>query len=314
MTDFERRFQELEEKQHRKVRLQAMLAELYRQKQETEQNERKLQDSLAKEQQDVTRLEENHFVSFFYQMLGKKEEKLDEERAQAHEAAAKHQSAIMQLTAICQDIQRYEAEMCDLQHCERDYQKLMQEKQEWLMREYPAIGEQLVQKQRQIAALKGQHKEIGEAQSAGQHVQKTIADILEALDSAHGWAEFDVWGNGGIITTYQKHNHLDHAQEMLHGLQNDLRNFQTELADVNKSIDFEVQIIGFLRFADYFFDSFFVDLSVLDRIDHSLEKVSEVRKQVSQVMYHLAQEKQEIEQQLADTQAMLQEFIRIANG
>lgn len=314
MTDFERRFQELEEKQRRKVKLQAMLAELYRQKQETEQNERKLQDSLTKEQQDVTRLEENHFVSFFYQMLGKKEEKLDKERAEAHAAAAKHQAATMQLKAICQDIQRYEAEMCGLKHCEQDYQALMQEKQIWLMREYPEQGEQIAQQQQQIAVLQGQRKEIQEAQSAGQHVQKTIADISKALDSAHDWAKFDVWSSGGIITTYQKHNHLDNAQEMLHGLQNDLRNFQTELADVNQSINFEVQIIGFLRFADYFFDSFFVDLSVLDRIDHSIEKVNEVRNQVSQVIYHLAQQKQEIEKELIDTQVRLQEFIRTANG
>lgn len=52
-------------------------------------------------------------------------------------------------------------------------------------------------------------------------------------------------------------------------LQSQLRAFRTELADVTISADFQVNIDGFLRFADYVFDGIFADWAVLDRINQA---------------------------------------------
>ena len=63
-----------------------------------------------------------------------------------------------------------------------------------------------------------------------------------------------------------KHSRLDDAQESVEYLQSQLRAFRTELADVTISADFQVNIDGFLRFADYVFDGIFADWAVLDRL------------------------------------------------
>ena len=72
---------------------------------------------------------------------------------------------------------------------------------------------------------------------------------------------------GGLIADLAKHSRLDDAQASVEYLQSQLRAFRTELADVTISADFQVNIDGFLRVADYVFDGIFADWAVLDRIN-----------------------------------------------
>ncbi len=57
----------------------------------------------------------------------------------------------------------------------------------------------------------------------------------------------------------------------------------TELADVTIHADMQVNIDGFLRFADYFFDGLFANWAVLDQIGHSQTQVQSTRNQTENV-------------------------------
>ena len=50
--------------------------------------------------------------------------------------------------------------------------------------------------------------------------------------------------------------------------------------------DLNIDAGGFLSFADYFFDGFFVDWMVQDKINRAKEQVSEAIRQVERVMDH----------------------------
>ena len=112
----------------------------------------------------------------------------------------------------------------------------------------------------------------------------TINAILDELGDAEGWATFDLFG-GGLISDLAKHGHLDSAQHNVALLQSQLRRFRTELADVGGADSgMQVSIDGFMRFADYFFDGFFVDWMVLDRIQQSTEQVQSAYARIHSVL------------------------------
>lgn len=83
------------------------------------------------------------------------------------------------------------------------------------------------------------------------------------------------------------HSRLDEAQACVESLQSQLRRFKTELADVTIAADFQVNIDGFLRVADYLFDGLFADWAVLDQIHQSQDQVQNTRSQICSVLNYL---------------------------
>ena len=123
-----------------------------------------------------------------------------------------------------------------------------------------------------------------EAIAAGSDALNTAQAILDELGDAEGWATWDLIG-GGLISDLAKHSHLDSAQNNVALLQSQLRRFKTELADVGSSVSgLQVNIDGFMRFADYFFDGLFVDWMVLDRIQQSTDQVEETYVRIKGVL------------------------------
>ena len=145
-------------------------------------------------------------------------------------------------------------------------------------------GRELLRIESEIAAEESRQKELVEAIAAGSDALNTINAILDELGDAEGWATFDLFG-GGLISDLAKHGHLDSAQHNVALLQSQLRRFRTELADVGSAADgMQVSIDGFMRFADYFFDGFFVDWMVLDRIQQSTEQVQNAYARIHSVL------------------------------
>ena len=88
-----------------------------------------------------------------------------------------------------------------------------------------------------------------------------------------------------------------------------LRRFKTELADVTIRAEMQVNIDGFLRFADYFFDGLFADWAVLDKIEESQSEVKNVIKQIQAVLDKLASMLTNAERDQATAQTKLDELI-----
>ena len=124
------------------------------------------------------------------------------------------------------------------------------------------------------------------------------------------WGTFDVFG-GGLLSDLQKHSHLDSAQEMIEDLQERLRRFRTELSDVNMEnrAELQVNIQGFLRFADYFFDNIFTDWTVLNRISESKRQVLETRTEILQILEYLRANQNAAEKQQEDTDEKLAQAV-----
>ena len=169
-----------------------------------------------------------------------------------------------------------------------------------------------LQLEEQKGYLVDQKLELQEALDAGNAALSCTDQILSELDSAEGWGTWDLVG-GGLITDLVKHSHLDAAQASVETLQTQLRRFKTELADVTIDADIQVNIDGFLRVADYFFDGIFADWTVLDQIHQSQEQVDQTRSQIYGVLDHLRTLMEQTEAQISCTSQEVEQLVASAS-
>lgn len=312
MSVYDEKLEKLQRDAARKRRLESMLGELRAQRSELEARVSELEAIKLQEQEDVERLESGGITALFYSLVGKGEEKLTKERREAAAAALKYESAARELDSVMSDIAGCESELAGLSGCEQEYEETLQAKSREVKASGGAAAAKLLELEAQAAAYVGRKKEILEAIAAGSEALVTAEEILDDLDSAGSWATWDVFG-GGIIADIAKHSHLDEAQYAVERLQSQLRRFKTELADVGGiGADVRVNVDGFLRFADYFFDGIFVDFAVMDHISNSAEQVQAVHARISDVLERLHAMLSRTETELNETRAQADELVRRA--
>lgn len=284
--NYNEQLQKLQEKAAQKKSVEAKLRELKAQKDELNNRVYVFKKTMRREQADVDRLERTSLSSVFYAMLGKKEEMLDKEKVEAYAAKVKCDSAVEELKVLEDDLQQREAQLRDLIDCEQQYHALLQEKREAIKATDSLDAERIIQIEQQIAEQKNHKKEIKEAISAGTLALGAAISIVSSLDSAQSWGTYDLV-NGGLIAGMAKHSYLDEAQNKVITLQSQLRKFKTELTDVTIHAEMKVNVDGFLRFADYFYDGLFADWAVLDRIGRSKSSVMAVRTKIESALSKL---------------------------
>lgn len=278
--------QGLREQVARQKTLGAQLADLMAQRESLEKRERELAAERAEENKDVEQMEKGSLATLFYHMTGKFQDKLDKERQEAYAAAVRHDAVREELEAVKDRIRRTESERAELNGCERRYAQMLEEKLREMKETDPLTGPALVRLDERETDLTGQKKELREAISAGKAALGMTDTILSNLSSAENWGTWDLLG-GGLLSDMAKHGHLDEAQRNVERLQVQLRNFRTELADVSINADLQIQVDGFLRFADFFFDGLFCDWAVQSKIHGSEQQVRETRDKVQRVLKQL---------------------------
>jgi len=301
---------EAQAKLARREQLRVMLTDAAVQLNEITVRERTLYEQLQKENADVDVMERTTVTSLFYTLLGKKEEKLEKEQREAQAAKLAYQAVVREL-ADCRDRIDAMTRECDaltayIDRCEALREQIREE-----LRGDPATAEQILSLERELTENQTQLREIDEAVDAGQEAMEQIGQIESSLSSAENWGTFDLFAKGGIISSMAKHSALDEAQAGAEQLQIALNRFRTELADVR--IDGEMgqlNMDGFLRFADWFFDGLLVDWTVLSHIHDSQASVSRVKEQMSDALAQLdelrrvREEKQDaLEEKMNDTVA-----------
>lgn len=306
MSHYDEQLRNLQAQCARKKKLEAAAAELRTQRDTYRVRAQELEQRFREEQADVDRLEGRSLSAFFYNVIGKMDDKLTQEKQEAYAARVRYDAVARELAGIEEDLRRCETELDSLQGCESRYEAVLKEKIQAVKVVGGHAAEQILKLEERTAYLESQRRELDEALAAGQAALTTTDQIAGSLDSAEGWGTWDLFG-GGLISDLAKHSHLDDAQASVEFLQSQLRRFKTELADVTISADFQVNIDGFLRVADYLFDGIFADWTVLDQIHQFQEQIQNTRSQICNVLDYLqtlmgqtAAEKEDIRHDLAE--------------
>lgn len=308
MTYYDEQLQQLQQQMARSNQLEAMLSELRSQRSALSEQVRALEAVKLEEQADVDRLEGRSLAAFFYNVIGRMDEQLNKERQEAYAARVKYDAAARELEEVECDLRRHESELAGLQGCGHKYEAVLKEKADAIKAAGGVNGEEILKLEERSAFLESQKKELREAISAGNAALGTAQQVLSSLDSAEGWGTWDLFG-GGLIADLAKHSHLDEAQSSIEYLQSQLRRFKTELADVTIQADMQVNVDGFLRFADYFFDGLFVDWAVMDRISQSQSQVQRTRNQIESVLSRLDSMMSAVEQEQAQVKKKLDALV-----
>ena len=288
MNYYDSELQRLQSEIMEKQRTDAKLSDLFLQQSDLEKRTDELEKIMRKEQDDVDRLNGRSLTAFFYRATGKMGEKLTKEEAEAYAAAVKYDAAKNELQAVNNDIEYCQRRLSDLQDCEQQYEKVLKEKTEQIKQSGVPEAGRIMQIENEIAFLENQQKEIQEAINAGNQAFYIAQKILEDLDSAKNWSTFDLMG-GGLIADMAKYDKLNKVQDQIQDLQNALRGFRTELADVTERIsgNLYVEIEDFLHFADYFFDGLFTDWMVYDKINDSRNRTMQTSDQIQKLLGQL---------------------------
>ena len=300
---------DLQQKVAMKPALEAKLRELQNQRREYDREVISLRVAFRKEQEDVEKLEGRSLANYFFQVVGKLDEKLDQERKEAYAAKVKLDAAERELAGIEADISEIQTQLNEIRVAEVQYKEELEKKRAMLKASGTAAADQIIEIEQKIAALEAQKREIKEAISAGYSARGTADRILSELNSADGWNTWDMFGGGGIITHMAKHSHLDSAQDLVSELQSKLRRFKTELADIQITANMQVNIDGFLRFADYFFDGLFADWAVGDKISQSLSSVSNTKSEINRMLDKLNDMERAVDQKIQQKKTKLEQFV-----
>lgn len=288
MNYYDSELQRLQSEIMEKKRTDAKLSDLLLQQSDLEKKTGELEKTMQKEQDDVDRLNGRSLAAFFYRATGKMGEKLTKEEAEAYAAAVKYEAAKNELQAVNDDIEYCQRRLLQLQDCEQQYEKVLEEKTEQIKKSGVPEAGRIMNLENETAFLENQQKEIQEAVNAGNRALDITRKILEDLDSAKNWSTFDLLG-GGLIADMAKYDRLNKVQDKIQDLQAALRGFRTELADVTERIsgDLHVEIGDFLHFADYFFDGLFTDWMVYDKINDSRSRTLQTSDQIQKILGQL---------------------------
>lgn len=289
-------------------RLGSKLTDYHKQLKELEDKKSNLQTELKKEERDYDNLLKKSLNNLFLEMLGKMETREQKEYQDVIAVKLKLEETENQLINLKSSIHQLEEERASLYGCEREYEELSRLKYRQLSENNTESAEKIHSYEEQIQSLKCTLTEIKEAEAAGRAVLAKIEIAEEKLDSAHGWGTWDILG-GGLISDVMKHSYLDDAQAAVNSIQTLLHHFHTELADIKLDENLSVQIDGFTKFADFFFDGIFSDWAVQSRINSSIEDIASLHSNIDRVMDKLNALRKTAESNLIRTEEQLKNFI-----
>ncbi|MGQ8871567.1 hypothetical protein [Paenibacillus sp. TSA_86.1] len=265
---------------------------------------------LQKEQRDVDRLNGMSLASFFYDLIGKKTERLEKEELELLESKAAYDTACRMLqdvqeqrTQVEQELQRQQ----QYQFWESDYQILWGKKEDRLLK----LDEELQHLAEEREHLASELQELNEAFREGEYLVYALERAEKALESAGNWGIYDMMG-GGVLSTHIKRSRMDDAQVAIIDASKRLRRFQKELEDVEMAVRADLNLGGLLSFADYFFDNFFVDWMIQDKIRSAEKQVRHGLSMVRQTIQVLQGEIKDHEAQLELKERQYHEYIEQA--
>ena len=120
MNGYDQQLKELLAQCARKKKLEASAAELRRQRDAYAARAEELKEAMREEQADVDRLEGRSLAAFFYNVVGKMDEKLTQERQEAYAARVRYDAAARELAGSEEDLARCQAELGTLAGIEDD--------------------------------------------------------------------------------------------------------------------------------------------------------------------------------------------------
>ncbi|MDR1706054.1 MAG: hypothetical protein LBS19_15415 [Clostridiales bacterium] len=277
------RFSQVQQGVFRLQKIETMLKTLDGERLALEEKARYAWNRLQKENRDYEKITRRSISAMFHQALGDLEARTEKERREALEAELQYNQIMSEIEDIRNQELALENERLQYAGAKDEYDRLYQEKRRALMGGNSASSQEMSELTRRLEESARNVREIDEAISVGNEAADCLEDALRSLQKASNWGVWDMLG-GGLISGLAKHSNIDDASASARHAQSLLRRFRTELADVRISEDISVDIGGFAKFADFFFDGLIADWFMQSRINATRDNFSRALGQVEAVL------------------------------
>lgn len=287
----------LRQQQLTRGRLQATLARTQALLSDNRERVRRRRERLRKEEADVERLEGKTLTALLHWALSDKESKLRTEREEAVRARVHYEEARDTGSALTSKIEEMERRLEGIGDVSSTLVAAHNEKEAALSRAGGAAAERLFAIAEERATKLALVNQIDEAEEEGDRAEEALEYVIKHLEGASSWGAWDMLG-GGLITTAMKHSEIDKSRTYARTAQDQLQRFSSELGDVLEGEPLELEIGGFLGFADYFMDGFFVDAMVQTKIGEAKELAVDACDDVRHALEDLERRRNEVVSQI----------------
>lgn len=236
------------------------------------EEEKHQKEAWIKEQRDVEKLEKGSSVSFFLKIFGKLDEKIEKEELEALDAKHKYETTQYEIDNIKVRILNLKDEVKDYDALVKEYEALWKKTERELLNSSSFKKQEYLNTTEKLASLKVLDKELKEAVNAGESLIEVLEEAKKEFESAKSWGTIDMFG-GGVMSSMIKRGHIENANRVLNEVQYLVKSFKKELNDVNVSLDMKYASGDFSDMTDIFFDNFFSDMMVQDKINNALNNV-----------------------------------------
>jgi len=114
-----------------------------------------------------------------------------------------------------------------------------------------------------------------------------LVDQVEGqFKSARNWSFIDLFG-GDTISGLVKHYKLSKAQSTMSEIDYLLKELNSQLNNINIPDGYNMQLNGFLTFADFLFDGVLVDAYMTSKIMSSLDQVRQLKQKLQTLKSNL---------------------------
>lgn len=288
-------------------RLTGLNDKIYR----AEEDVKSLLHKYQEESLDVDQIQKDSLSNNLLRLIGKYEGKLNREVQEMVTAKLEYDKALLKVQELTKERSELASRITELKKDKQIFEE------EYSIRENKIkamLSGQVYQKYIAIQSnqnhLSQQLVEIEEAARAAKKVIISAEYALEHLKKAEGWATYDVWGGGGLITHMAKYGHIDDAQAELNKLGFMVGNLRKELDDISIQEIFSYSgIDSTTRAVDFWFDNIFTDLNVRDRIRDDAESIRRLIDQTNRTLNRLDTVEVEMKDKLREAEERKNELI-----
>lgn len=242
------------EKVKRRRRLSEELSGLRNEQTALDRRVKELETKKQKEQKDAERLEKAGVRSFFYALIGKKEEKLEKERMEANAALEEYEEAFLKLESLNRRIELAETEWKTLDAYEEKFSKLLEGKRKLLSGSEIPAEKEILQVERKLSALKIREKAVLELLEQSE----TILTQTEQLQNTLIHAE-----QAETMRRFMGTEQLDKAQKQTAVLQKNLREFEIGIKTIFEEEEIADNLNVIYQFCNGIYTNYIASNSVM---------------------------------------------------
>lgn len=258
---------------------------------EVEALEERVQEAsqrLVDERRDVEKLESMSLTRILSAVRGRRVDDLDREQAEARAAEYAYATEHARWQAALREQAELVRRLNALGLLDERWEAALAAREAELSADTPQ-GRRLADLAGEAGRLEADRREVVEALDACVHAGRVLGAAAQHLGSAGNWATYDTFFGGGLMADMVKHQKLDRAAALLRDADAALHHLANELADVGIGPVGGVGVTELTKAFDVWFDNFFSDWSVAQRIDQARQRVAHTQQTLARLDADLRQ-------------------------